>query len=124
MKRSTKIWLIAIAVVLVYLVIAIGVSVGLKLHGLAMWGLIVALTLAGVVSAWLVVRFMKSQDAPEPTGPPAGSPEAILAAARAQLAVAQKISNPKYGSLPVLLVVGPEGSTKTTTVIRSGLDPE
>ena len=29
-----------------------------------------------------------------------------------------------FGALPVLLVVGPEASTKTTTVVRSGLDPE
>ena len=35
----------------------------------------------------------------------------------------KRVAKPKFGSLPVLLVLGPEGSTKTTTIIRSGLEP-
>lgn len=124
MKQNTKTWLIAIAVFLAYVVIAIGVSVALGLHGGVLWGVVIGLIVAGSISAWLVYRFLRSDQPPPPSGPPAGSPEAILAAARAQLAAAKHVANPKFGSLPVLLVLGPENSAKTTTVVRSGLDPE
>ena len=30
----------------------------------------------------------------------------------------------RFGSLPALFVIGPQGSTKTTTILQSGLDPE
>jgi type VI secretion system protein ImpL len=124
MKQKTKTWLIAIAVFLAYVVIAIGVSIALALHGGVLWGVVVGLIVAGLISAWLVYRFLRSDEPPPPSGPPAGSPEAILAAARAQLVTARHVVNPKFGSLPVLLVMGPENSAKTTTVVRSGLDPE
>src|SRR4051812_31626955 len=124
MKQNTKTWLIAITVFLVYLVIAIGISIALKLHGGVLWGVVIGLIVAGLISAWLVYRFLRSDQPPPPSGPPAGSPEAILAAARAQLTTARHVVNPKFGSLPVLLVVGPENSAKTTVVVRSGMEPE
>jgi type VI secretion system protein ImpL len=124
MKQTTKTWLVVIAVFLVYVLIAIGVSVALKLHGGVLWGVVLGLIAAGFISSWLVYRFLRSDQPPAPSGPPAGSPEAVLAAARAQLVSARHVVNPKFGSLPVLLVLGPENSAKTTMVVRSGLDPE
>lgn len=124
MKQNTKTWLIAIVVFLVYVAIAIGVSVALKLHGAVLLWVVIGLTVAGLISAWLIYRFLRSDEPPPPSGPPAGSPEAILAAARARLSAARHVTNPKFGSLPVLLVLGPENSAKTTVVVRSGLEPE
>jgi type VI secretion system protein ImpL len=124
MKPKTKAWLAAIAAFVLYVAIAIVVSILFKLHGGVLWGVVIALVVAGAISAWLLYRFLRPVDETRPVGPIAGSPEAILAAARAQLTAAHKITNPKFGSLPVLLVLGPENSAKTTTVVRSGLEPE
>src|ERR1044071_6968834 len=101
MKQTTKTWLVVIAVFLVYVLIAIGVSVALKLQGGVLGGVVLGLLVAGAISAWLVYRFLRSDQPPPPSGPPAGSPEAVLAAARAQLISARHVVNPKFGSLPV-----------------------
>src|SRR5262245_49991962 len=61
---------------------------------------------------------------PKP-GTPASGIDAILAAARAALVSKRGGgATPNFGAMPALLVVGPQGSPKTTTVVRSGLEPE
>src|SRR5690606_9090242 len=50
--------------------------------------------------------------------------DGLIAAAQRRLAGAGAKRRAKLGKLPVVLILGPSGSTKTTIVARSGLDPE
>ena len=126
MKRSTKTWLIALAVFLGYIVVAVIVVLLLRVHGARMWWLIGGLAALGLVSALVLLWFLRDTLRQVAPSSPAGSIDATLAAARAQLAASKRGSgsSPTFGALPVLLVVGPTGATKTTTIVRSGLDHE
>src|SRR5262249_24849643 len=85
-----------------------------------------SLTVLGLISAGLLLWFLRHTLRTPAPASPAGSVEAILAAARAHLETSKRAAgtSPSFGALPVLLVIGPAGSTKTTTIVRSGLDPE
>src|SRR5215208_133979 len=53
--------------------------------------------------------------------------DAMVAAAEKQLAASRaagKTAGRSIGAHPAVVVLGPEGSAKTTTVVRSGLEPE
>src|SRR5438093_5576871 len=130
MTRRIKIWVIASVVLLLYLVAAfVG---GMVLKQLSAGDLIVlrvGLTLLGLVSAGLIVWFFRDRTPASPDSPEAKAAaeiDRLLATARAQLAAAKPAGakDGRVGKLPVVLVLGPEGSTKTTAVVRSGLEPE
>ncbi|MEW5926256.1 MAG: type VI secretion system membrane subunit TssM [Gemmatimonadota bacterium] len=79
---------------------------------------------AAAVLVWLLM-------APRRAAPPADAEQgelaevdATLAAAQARLAEAGLAETSRLGKLPVVLVLGPGGSTKTTTLVHSGLEPE
>jgi type VI secretion system protein ImpL len=129
MTRRTKIWIIAVAVLLLYIVAAYIAGRLLGLSGGDAWVLRGGLTLLGIVSAALIVWFFRDRT---PAGPLtaearlASEIDQVLATARTQLQGA-KIGSTKearISRLPVVLVLGPAGSTKTTAVVRSGLEPE
>lgn len=124
MKRSTKTWLIALGVFAAYLVLAVIVAFALKLQGPKLWPLVISLAVLGLVSAGILLWFMRDTLRTPKPGTPASGIDAVLAAARAHLASKKGGGKPNFGAMPVLLVVGPQGSTKTTTVVRSGLEPE
>ena len=129
MTRRTKIWIIAGAVLLAYLVAALIVGRVLGLAGRDAWVLRGGLTVLGVVSAALIVWFFRDKT---PAGPPtaearlAAEVEQLFASARTQLTAAKSdnTKDARFAKLPIVLVFGPEGSTKTTAVVRSGLEPE
>src|SRR5512133_1437213 len=124
MKRSTKTWLMAAGVFVSYLAVAAILVAVFRLHGRAMWLTVIGLGVLGLASAATVLWFSRDRlSAPAPNSPFAQI-DATLAAARAQLATAARLKKPSFGSLPIVVVLGPEGSTKTTTVVRSGLEPE
>ena len=87
------------------------------------------LTVLGLISAALIVWFFRDRT---PAAPPtaegrlAAEVEQVLIAARTQLAMAKAGStkDARFAKLPVVLVLGPQGSTKTTAIVRSGLEPE
>jgi len=129
MTRRTKIWIIAGVVLLLYIVAAVVVGQMLGVHGGDAWMLRGGLTLLGLASAALILWFFRDRT---PAGPPTA--EARLAAevdqmfvtARSQLAAAKSgnTKDARFATLPVVLVFGAEGSSKTTSVLRSGLEPE
>jgi len=129
MTRRTKIWIIAGVVLLVYIVAAVVVGRVLGLAGRDAWVLRGGLTALGIVSAALILWFFRDRT---PAGPQ--TPEARLAAevdqlfatARTQLANAKPggTKDARFATLPLVVVFGPEGSTKTTAIVRSGLEPE
>ncbi|MGH7619039.1 MAG: type VI secretion protein IcmF/TssM N-terminal domain-containing protein, partial [Gemmatimonadaceae bacterium] len=126
MKRSTKTWLIALAVFVAYIAVGIVIVLLAKMHGARMWWTLGGLTALGLISAAVLLWFFRDTLRHVAPSSPAGSIDATLAGARAQLGASKRSggASPNFGALPVLLVVGPAGSTKTTTVVRSGLDPE
>src|SRR5271165_5493342 len=50
--------------------------------------------------------------------------DALLAEAERKLAASQLGPGAGFHSMPIVFVIGPEGSTKTTVVLKSGLEPE
>ena len=129
MTRRTKIWIIAGAVLLAYIVAAIVVGVLLGLHGADAWVLRGGLTILGVASAALILWFFGDRT---PTAPQtaearlAAEIDQLFSAARTQLASAKAAGtkDARFATMPAVLLLGPEGSTKTTAVLRSGLEPE
>ena len=129
MTRRTKIWIIAGAVLLVYIVAAVVVGYVLGLAGRDAWVLRGGLTALGLVSAALILWFFRDRT---PAGP--ATPEARLAAevdqlfasARTRLANAKPagVKDAHFAAMPLVVLFGPEGSTKTTVVVRSALEPE
>ena len=124
MTRQSKTLLLALGVFAAYVAVALILVFALKLHGSKVWQVSGSLALLGVISAGLLLYYLRHDLRKPVAGSPAGSIDATIAAARAQLASAQRGTKPNLGALPVLVVLGPGGSTKTTTVVRSGLDPE
>jgi type VI protein secretion system component VasK len=129
MTRRTKIWIIAGVVLLLYVVAAIAAGRLLNLGGRDAWIFRGGLTLLGILSAALIVWFFRDRTPAGPATPEArlaAEVEQVFAAARAQLAAAKAggQKDARFAKLPVVLVFGPQGSTKTTSVVRSGLDAE
>lgn len=96
----------------------------LRLEGRDLWVLRGGLGLVGcIVTAILVAYLIRRRGGPpKPATEEGRDIDAALAAARSRLA-RSRVPGGIQG-LPVVLVVGPEGSAKTTTVVRSGLEPE
>ena len=129
MTRSTKIWIGAGVALLSY--VAAGVIAGtlLGLRGADLWTLRLGLTVLGLATSALIVWFFRDREAAAPSSPEAvlvTEVDRLLGAARTQLATAKAAgaTDARFGALPLVLVLGPEGSTKTTAVVRSGLEPE
>src|SRR5919197_1368263 len=98
MTRKAKVWLIAIAALLIFGIVGWFSGMPFGLQGRDLWILRGALWLAGLL--------------------------VTCAAARRQLASARLTGGTTIGKFPLVLLVGPEGSAKTTIVVRSGLEPE
>ena len=129
MTRRTKIWIIAVVVLLVYIIAAVVVGQVLGLTGRDAWVLRGGLTALGVVSAALILWFFRDRTPAGPQTPEArlaAEVDQLLATARTQLANAKPAGtkDARFATLPLVVVFGPEGSTKTTAIVRSGLEPE
>lgn len=98
----------------------------LGLAGRDLWLFRGALILLGFIATIAVTWFLLPR---REKGPPQISDEgreidAAVATARSRLASSRQSNGGGLYNLPLVLMLGPEGSTKTTLVIRSGLDPE
>ncbi|HEY7237355.1 MAG TPA: ImcF-related family protein [Gemmatimonadaceae bacterium] len=129
MKRRTKIWIIAAVVFLLYIAAAIIAGRLLKLTGSDASVLHGGLALLGLISAALIIWFFRDRTPAGPATPQArldAEVDQLFKAARTQLAAAKagNAKDARFAKLPVVIVFGPPGSTKTTAVVRSGLEPE
>ena len=50
--------------------------------------------------------------------------DTLLAEAEAKLGSSRLVPGASFGALPVIFLVGPQGGTKTSTIVNSGLEPE
>lgn len=126
MTRPGKIWLIGAAGLLAYSMVAWVTGTLLHLRGADLWLLRGGLLLLGLIAAVVVFWFVaRPTAAPAATSAADGDElDAIVADARAHLGTSRLGRKTSLGHLPIVLLLGPPGSTKTTIMLHSGLDPE
>jgi type VI secretion system protein ImpL len=126
MSRRIKIWLISTAALLVYALAAwlLGVVLRPRLQPQDIRLLRIGLIALGVASAAVILWFFRTPAAQTPKSSPADDVDAAISQAKLRLAAAKLPGKANIGTLPAVLVLGPEGSAKTTAVVRSGLAPE
>jgi type VI secretion system protein ImpL len=101
----------------------------LKLTGTNYWIVMAVFLVFGLIAAAVIVWFYSKaekkagSDAPASADAPGGAGEIdlMIREAEAKLAAAKL---PPIGNTPVILVIGDPGSTKTSTIVHSGLEPE
>ncbi len=106
----------------------------LGIKGVNLWILRAALLFIGLALAAGVAWFLhrratqKKGSGPEASAVPAGGEgeeiEILVRQAEAKLGSAQLQKGAKIGTLPLILIMGESASTKTTTLLHSGLEPE
>ena len=116
--------LAAAVVVWIGLVFA-GVTL-LKLHGADFWIMTLGLSLLGIAAAAAIWWFTREKEGGESVEPIDDKDEfeVICREAEARLAASSLGPNAKLTTLPLFLVMGERGATKTTVVLNSGLEPE
>lgn len=128
MSRIAKVWLWSAAAFVAYAVLVFLAPRPLRLTGGDAWLLRAGLWLLGLVVVgtvvWYMVRRIRSESAPEPLDADNDEIDAAVAAAQQRLAASRMAGATKLGALPAVLILGPQGSTKTTVLLRSGLEPE
>ena len=124
-----KILMMTVAGLLVYMSAATLLGYLLP-TGTRRWILIGALWVVGIIAAAVVVWFLsrrekqaaaKEEAAASPAGAESGEIEALIREAEGKLTSARA---GKIGTLPGIFLIGESGSTKTSTVVHSGLEPE
>jgi type VI secretion system protein ImpL len=123
MSKRAKTWLIVTVGLAIYAALAWFVGTFLGLEGADLWRLRSGLWFIGTLAAAAVLWFLRAPPAPKPS---AGGEEidTLMAAARAHLASARVTRKARFDNLPVIVLLGPSGSTKTSLVLQSGLDAE
>jgi type VI secretion system protein ImpL len=128
MPKQFKIVAAALAI---YLAIAMLVPRFLSLRGTNYWILAGGLAIIGILAAvaylWTEARAVaaaaKAMAAPG-SGVSADEQAQMLNEAEERLRSSNLGRGARFGSLPALFVIGARGSTKTTMIVQSGLDPE
>jgi type VI secretion system protein ImpL len=114
------------AAVAVWIGLAIASARLLKLHGADFWIMAGGLSLLGLVAAAAVWWFTHKRSQAESAGPidDKDELEVLCREAEARLATSSLGPAAKLTTLPLFLVMGERGTTKTTVVVNSGLEAE
>ncbi|HSG82713.1 MAG TPA: ImcF-related family protein [Gemmatimonadota bacterium] len=96
----------------------------LHLTGWRLWAFRMVLWLLGFVAFGLIYWFAKRRSEVRATEDRDDELEATLATAKAKLAASPATAKTSLNKLPLVIVLGPEGSTKTSVVVNSGLNPD
>ena len=117
---------VAATVLGVFWAVTISVVRGLGLSGPLYYGLLGLLGVLGLVLAgsvyWFASKVMKGRAAP-PVTPEADELSGLIANARRRLESAESTKSP-FSELPLLLILGPPGSAKSSLVVESELQAE
>ena len=124
MKRKLTIVAVAGAIVALFVTAGSIATSRLGLHGREVWLVQGAFWFLGILAAGAIAWLIARRPVKPPAPPVAADIDAAMLAARTQLARTGRGRGTAVGTLPVVLVLGPAGSSKTTLVVRSGLDPE
>ncbi|MFB3829119.1 MAG: ImcF-related family protein [Bryobacteraceae bacterium] len=124
------IWLIAGGGLTVWFAFTYGLELLLRLTGMQAWYFRISMWVLGILALatmlWYRWKTRKERQAEAAAG--AGEPgsddeiDVLVRDAEARLASAGQ--GAKLGSLPAVFVIGGAGSTKTSTVVHSGIEPE
>jgi type VI secretion system protein ImpL len=124
-------YLVTILVLIVYLVLVWVLGMFLPLHGSDVWILRGVLALLGLIAGAAVLWYLqKTKKAKEASGEGASQAGAaddldtLVREAIRRLKHSTLGRGTNLGSLPLVFVMGDPGSTKTTVLIHSALDPE
>ncbi len=121
--------MLALLVVLLAALLAFGLAALLHLAGLTYWVFVLVLLVLGIAAAIIIIvlhhRAKKRRAAEgEDAGPAANAElDLLLSDANRKLRSSQQGAK-ALDALPLLYILGDSGAAKTTTVLRSGLDPE
>ncbi|MGD8319977.1 MAG: ImcF-related family protein [Gemmatimonadota bacterium] len=98
----------------------------LHLSGWRLWVLRAGLAILGVSAAGLIFAFMRQRGGKARTARDTDDDRVkeVFASIRSRLASARGVQTARLGKLPLVLFAGPTGSTKTSLILNSGLDPE
>jgi type VI secretion system protein ImpL len=122
-------YVLAVVVLLVAALLAFGLAALIHLQGAAYLVFVIIVLLLGIAAAiTIIVLHRRAKKEKEQQGEAPGSTataelDLMLNDANRKLRTSQQGAK-ALDSLPLLYVLGETGSAKTTTVLRSGLDPE
>src|SRR5215472_15421072 len=122
-------YILAVVVLLVAALLAFGLAALLHLHGAAYLVFVILILLVGIAAAiTIIVMHLRAKKEKEQLGEEQGTAataelDLMLNDASRKLRTAQQGAK-ALDSLPLLYILGDTGSAKTTTVLKSGLDPE
>ena len=122
--KQKKAWLAALLVLLVFAA-AVWAAAWLKVAGRDLWIVRGGLAVLGIAAAVLAFLYVAARSRRMPAAP--DEPDEIaeaMAAAEARLASSALAGSSRIATLPVVLVMGPAGSAKTSAVVHSGTEPE
>ncbi len=122
-------YILAVIVLLVAALLAFGLAALLHLGGGMYLGFVIAVFLLGIAATiTIIVMHRRAKKEREQQGAEAGSAataelDLMLNDANRKLRTSQQGAK-ALDALPLLYILGESGSAKTTTVLKSGLDPE
>src|SRR5271166_1879627 len=125
-----KVILITALILLVYLVLGWFAGTWLGLAGTKVWIFRGAIWLIGIVAAAFVIWFFwnkqKQEKAAQAEVEPAATDEidTLIREAERKLSQSRLAKGARFGTVPVVFVVGESKSAKTSTILHSGLDAE
>src|SRR5215207_100665 len=126
MRNSIRPWLAALGVLLVFVAAALWLPSLIGLAAKRAVILRVALVLFGLIASLLTLLLMLRQAQGRPPVVAEGSEDIDLAfaGAQARLRASRAAAEPRINRLPLVLVLGPTGATKSSIVTHSGIDAE
>src|SRR5262245_5265199 len=129
MRRYVGVYLITAIALLLYLILSWFLGSWLKLSGTDLWTLRIGLSVLGVIAAAAIVWFRQRSKAGSDKSAaledePLGDIDQIVREASARLRNSSLGKRATLGKLPIVFLLGESGSSKTSTIVNSGLDPE
>ncbi len=118
-SKSTR-WYAALAVLVAFILLAWLLGGVLSLTDGERVALRVGLVVLGLVAAGALLWFLRPVDEPAVVAAAPGRDEALAAVAAARA----RLPRGAFDAKPIVLVVGSQGSCKTTVVTHSGTDPQ
>ncbi|MGH7580728.1 MAG: hypothetical protein ACREM9_11190, partial [Gemmatimonadales bacterium] len=126
MTRNVKIGIVTAVVLAIYAVAVWFLGAVLGQGATDRWVVRGSLWVLGLIAGGTAAGYLMKRSGARPKAPPddAAEIDAAFATLKSKLAASALGSRSKLGRLPLVLLLGPGGGAKTTTIIKSGLDPE
>ncbi len=126
MTRRAKIWLWSGIGFLLWAILIFFLARLLGLKGTDALVLRLVLWFCGLVATAVLLWYLLAKEKQTPAPPPGVGDDidAAITTARSRLAQSKVGDKSAMSKLPLLLWLGPESSAKTTSIVRSGLEPD